>query len=504
MASMSVPAPVGGWNARDSLDAMDPLDAISLVNLFPGQSSVESRAGAEEFSTGFGGAVETISTYRSGTVEQMIVGANNQLWRVTLSNGSKTSLSSGYSSDRWQTLNFNGKLILCNGSDNPVEYDGTSTSNVTYSGGVSPSDIVGVTSYKGRAFYWENNSANFWYASAGSYAGPLSEFVLDTIVQTGGDIIECMTWTRDAGDGQDDLFVIVFNTGEVLVYQGDDPGSSTDWSMIGRYSIGAPITPRGSTQLAADRVVITKDGYVPLSIALQQARVSELNNISGKIIKAAKSAATKYANNYGWEVIHYPKESMLIVNVPVDPETTAAESTYEQHVMNTNTGAWCKFTGWKAITFGVAGDQLYFGDADGKVFKAYTSTEDDGAFIQTECVPAFNPLSGASIQKQLTLCTVVSDYYSPNYLDIEGLSDFNVPRAGTFRTPPDGSQAEWDASSWDEDFWAGDGSNEPVRSETFSVAAFGYMLSVRLRFQSKIQRVRLYSLKYQFKNGRSV
>jgi hypothetical protein len=44
-----------------------------------------------------------------------------------------------------------------------------------------------------------------------------------------------LNWTNDAGDGVDDYAAFVFSTGEVLVYQGDDPGSVNAWSLIGRF-----------------------------------------------------------------------------------------------------------------------------------------------------------------------------------------------------------------------------------------------------------------------------
>jgi hypothetical protein len=41
----SVPAPVGGWNARDSLANMSPTDAVQLVNWFPTPTDVSMRKG---------------------------------------------------------------------------------------------------------------------------------------------------------------------------------------------------------------------------------------------------------------------------------------------------------------------------------------------------------------------------------------------------------------------------------------------------------------------------
>ena len=41
----SIPSPIGGWNARDSLAAMAPTDAVQLVNWFPTPTDVTMRRG---------------------------------------------------------------------------------------------------------------------------------------------------------------------------------------------------------------------------------------------------------------------------------------------------------------------------------------------------------------------------------------------------------------------------------------------------------------------------
>jgi hypothetical protein len=41
----SIPAPIGGWNARDSLANMSPTDAVQLVNWFPTPTDVTMRRG---------------------------------------------------------------------------------------------------------------------------------------------------------------------------------------------------------------------------------------------------------------------------------------------------------------------------------------------------------------------------------------------------------------------------------------------------------------------------
>lgn len=57
----SVPAPVGGWNARDSIANMEPADAYQLTNFFPGVSNLVLRGGYENWATGISGQVQTLA-----------------------------------------------------------------------------------------------------------------------------------------------------------------------------------------------------------------------------------------------------------------------------------------------------------------------------------------------------------------------------------------------------------------------------------------------------------
>ena len=60
-SSVSIPAPVKGWNAKDALANMDQEFAITLDNVFPNLTDVEVRSGYASYSTGNGsGAVETL------------------------------------------------------------------------------------------------------------------------------------------------------------------------------------------------------------------------------------------------------------------------------------------------------------------------------------------------------------------------------------------------------------------------------------------------------------
>ena len=53
----SLPSPIGGWNARDSLASMSPTDAVVLNNFFPTPTDVTLRKGYTNISTGITGQV---------------------------------------------------------------------------------------------------------------------------------------------------------------------------------------------------------------------------------------------------------------------------------------------------------------------------------------------------------------------------------------------------------------------------------------------------------------
>ena len=62
----TVPAPVGGWNVKDSLADMPEDQASILDNWFPLEGRVDIRPGYTSYATGLGGDVETLAEFISG------------------------------------------------------------------------------------------------------------------------------------------------------------------------------------------------------------------------------------------------------------------------------------------------------------------------------------------------------------------------------------------------------------------------------------------------------
>jgi hypothetical protein len=126
----SLPSPIGGWNARDSLAAMSPLDAVQLVNFYPTPTDVSLRKGYTKSSTGITGSVNTLMNYTDTSVEEgyrLFAAAGDKIYDAT--SDPATIVFSGITSDKFQHTNLTNAaghfLIACNGQDPVLIFDGS-------------------------------------------------------------------------------------------------------------------------------------------------------------------------------------------------------------------------------------------------------------------------------------------------------------------------------------------------------------------------------------------
>ncbi len=505
MTATAIPAPVGGWNARDAIDKMEPTDAVRLVNWIPRAGYVESRRGRTQHTseidgvgpfTGLGGSAESLMAYRGTANEALIAAANGKLFNVTTSDA--ITLASAFTSNKWQYTAFDNLMLLVNGANTPQIFNGTAVSAMVITG-ATPASLWGVNTFKGRAYYWYENAQAFWYASAGAYQGALVEFDMSMQLQTGGTLVMMVSWTLDSGDGIDDLAAFIFSSGEVLLYQGDDPGDANAWSLIGRFQIGEPLGIRAHAKVGGTEIIITRDGYVDLAQALRDGRYSEGSAYSNKIIRAAKQAAGQYFQQYGWEALLYPAGQLFIVNVPI----TTGQSI--QHVRETSAGGWCQFDGWNAVCFAVHDNRLWFGTSAGYIYQADVGTQDDGMPITMDGIPAFNSLGSRATQKQVTAVNVVTNYDSPGYLALDCLADFSTVRRSTLTQGPYDGTSEWNNADWDVSAWASPtGDDAPIRKAWRNLSGIGYTLTVSVRASTQAQNIIWYSTNVQYRNAGAI
>jgi len=478
--SASIPAPVKGWNARDSLANMAEDFAVELENVFPNLTSCDLRSGFASHSTGNGtGAVETLVEYAGPSTRKLLAAAGSVIYDASAAGGS-TSIATGKSNARWQTTMFGTAggnfLYMVNGQDAPIYYNGSAFVTPTL-GSVTAANIVNVATHHRRLFFVFNDSLIFGYLPVVSVAGTVATFDIGGICKKGGYIQAIGSWTRDGGSGPDDLFVAITSEGECIIYSGNDPSSATAWSLVGVFSIGKPIGRRCLEKSGSDLTVITQDGAISLATFLPIDQLAGYSQAMSTNIQNEFLASTRaYSTIFGWQSIHYPQGSYSLFNIP----KTALLA--DQYVINTQTGAWCKFTGQNAACWSLFNGDLYFGAQNGGiVFKADTGQSDNDVDIDWKIRPAFSYYGSRGNQKLFNLCR-------PNFttngapafaidlnLNFSNINPSNIP------TTPTLSVGVWDVSKWDSADWA----DEVVSQAWTTVFGIGECASPTIRGSTK-------------------
>ena len=472
---ITIPAPVGGWNARDPISAMPPTDAVEMINWFPSTSDVGTRNGYSQWATGFTGSAETLMVWSGPTGSQMFAAVGVDIFDVTASGPVGAAAATGFTSAQWSWTNFGttgGNFIIAqNGNDVGQKYNGTAWSNNVITGPAIATDLSTVTAFRNRLYLIEKNTLSVWYLPVATIAGAATEFDLSTIFKLGGSLVSVATWSIDTGAGLDDHIVFVTNQGEVAIYQGIDPSSATDWQLIGVYRLGQPVGKNCAFKMGGDILIICRDGVYPLSKALQSVTVNNSIAITDKIRNAMRGAVQLYGSNYGWQLELYSSQSMLILNVPKGD--TAA-----QYVMNTLTGAWCQFNSMNAVYWAIFNNEPYFG-GDGFVGYALNNGDDNGSAIQHSFLQAYSYFGRDSQVKKVQ--SVRPTYSQSGEVIIEGcLSvDYREQVPAQLNSALIGSPAVWDVSLWDVGLWGG----ETIVSG-WQLIGGGVGLAFALRFNS--------------------
>lgn len=501
-AVQSYPSPVGGWNARDALAAMKPTDAVVLNNWFPRTSYCEIRGGYASHATGMTGNGKTLMVYnKMAGNNEMFCSTASGIYNVS-SAGAVGASVLARTNGKHQWIMFgdgtNNWLISCNGVDKPAYYDGTTWTAVD--SGTSPA-LTGVTTtglvqpmmFKGRLMFIEIGTLSFWYLTAGLAGGALLEFDMSAEFKRGGYLQAIGNWTRDAGDGQDDVFVAVSSEGEAVCYQGTNPSNATQWAKSGTFYVGKPLGRRCLAQLGGDLIILTENGAFPLSAALQSATIDYKFALSFKIENAFTDTARSYGSTFGWKTIIYPAYGALIVNVPI-----AEDGEHQQYVMNTITKAWCKFTDWDAEDLAVFNGELYFASATA-VYKAWTGMIDGADNIEAYGKTAFSYFGNQSQQKRVTLfrpvLAVNGNLTFLTDIDVD-FQDTEIAGSATYSVT---SGALWDAGDWDEQYWAA--GLEVIKNWTSPNANVGYAISGKLKIATNSLTVQWISSDFVYEGG---
>ena len=477
-ATQFVPAPTLGWVATNNIALGKPGTANILENFFPKPDTVELRGGwAQHSDTTETVPVNTLMAWHGPSSSKLFGVSNDTIYDVTSSTASATSITT-LTSSKCKYVNFTTSgghfLFVVNGADTAKHYNGSAWATPSITGETSDS-FSNVNVYKQRLFFIVKNSLQFAYLPVQSIAGAATTYELGDLFTMGGHLVAMGTLSIDGGVGPDDHAVFITSNGQVALFQGSNPSDANDWSLVGVFTMARPLGDRCMLQVGGDLYINTEIGVLPLSQALKVdsaalASVVVTRNIAPEI----NLAASRYKSNFGWQIIGYPKGTMAIINVPISEGVKQ-----EQFVMNSQTGAWCKFTNQNAACWEVMDGDLYFGGNDGKVYQADSAASDGGASISGDMQTAYDPFGNAAqlkAWKQIRPIIYAQGSVAPQVgLNVDFVSSNPT---GTI-SQASSNNAQWGTMVWGSFTWAG-GRTLSAKWRALTDKP-GYVAAVRMR-----------------------
>lgn len=504
---ISLPAPIGGLNGRDGLAEMPPLDAYVLTNWFPNNTTVDTRNGHTQFTSGIAGPVESIETFTGGAGSKILAFGGGNVYAVTTIGAAGAPIAAGRTSNKITSCMFSNAgaqfLLGVSGADAPFSYDGATFNNLSITGLTgSQNTLHCVFAFKGRVYLAQKDMLGFYYLAVGAIQGAASYFDLAQVAKNGGYLQGISSFSLDSGTGPQDYIVFMTSEDEYIVYAGTDPSSAASWALVGRYYSSSPIGRKGWFNYRSDLYIISEEGIVSFAqIRSNGASGQELEFLSAKLGNIYTDL-TQYKANHGWCALVYPRSKMLIVNVP---QTSTPSGSYTQFAMNTNSNAWGQFEAWNALSWTIYNKRAYFGTYDGRIMLADEGFLDDGDPIKCDARQANNYFDDGkgmgAADKQFHFATFVVQTDGTPPLSAELNVNFEDSQPAYAGNLTGSGGAIWDVAVWDIDDWGGEGITQNF---TVPFGKLGYVASIWLRAYLQGTNIKWYSTRIVCERARGI
>lgn len=153
------------------------------------------------------------------------------------------------------------------------------------------------------------------------------------------------------------------------------------------------------------------------------------------------------------------------------------------YVVNSNTGAWCEFTGWRASALRAWQGRIFFGSSAGVVKEAWVGGADDGASYVGQFMPLFDDFGVVAARKVAQMARVLWRSSMSAHPSVVARFDYDM----TFPVPADGAQPIgdnlWGVGLWGVATWGGGGA-KAAENQWFSVGGSGDKMSAAVQFTS--------------------
>lgn len=484
MRMKSFAAPARGWIADENPAAARPGGAWRLDNWFPTQTGIRLRGGSRRHATIGSLPVESLFCWRSGGMERFFAADAQGVFDITAPADpgvAPAAAIAGRTGGHYSAVSFTTAggdfLYILNGSDDAQLYDGSAWTPVNAAStpaiaGVASADLAQGWVYRNRLFFVEKGSMSVWYPPVGALGGVLSSLTLSGTFKRGGAILFGATWSLDAGDGIDDKCVIVSSEGEVAVFEGADPSDAGDWRLVGVYAVSRPLGKNGWLSIGGDLLILTEEGIVPVSQVITKDPAALSLAAVTRAIEPEWKAAVRRRRYRPWELIKWPAFNMGLVNAPVSSDGEVPTS----FVVNVETGAWARYTGWDTRCLGLFNDWAYFGTNDGRVMQCEIGGNDDGQPYTCVYVGLFDDL-GAPGRVKLVHQGRASFVAAAPIEPLLGVAvDYGAGPPAAPNSAANYGADLWDVGLWDAASWDAASDPRPL-ARWFSIGRSGFAVA---------------------------
>jgi hypothetical protein len=503
LQAMVLPAPTRGLILNENWSYMKPGGAMVCDNWAPTRRGVKLRGGCQRYSdlhaldatvppvpSPLRAPVISTFEYQSGNTQRMFAGQVTKLFDVT--SPTPVLVKSGQTSGNYvaaQLANLSGEhmLVANETGDYLLHYDGIAwttynASQITTNPSITPPpscatghNLIYVWKYRSRYFFIEGGTMNAWYLPVNAISGQLNLIPLAGACTKGGRLMWGATWSLDAGDGIDEKCVFGTDQGELLIFTGTDPSNAANWRQEGRYAAGAPMGMNAHSAMGGDLLLMTVEGIVPISAVItKDAGQLDLNMLT-VAIKPMWRDEVNLKRSWAWTMKRWDEYGGIFVTWP-----GGTPGNRYCAVINSATGAWCRFVGYDATCFARIRGDMFFGNQDGIVMQADRTGNDDGQPYVATLVGGWEMFQSPAqtVTRHQARASFTSSNADPFQPQLSSTTDYQI----NLPPPPSvgadvGLLEVWDQGLWDHARWdqATVAVTAPVRNTLWvSIGATGF------------------------------
>ena len=348
-------APVAGIDLKSPLAGMQPNKSPWLLNVNCENQKISVRPGYVVHSTIGSGSEEiyAIGVWGSnaGGTEKLFAYVNDgsgthKIYDVSASAESLVETCADDAALVARPFNFAKRLgfvVEQDWAQCSRQYNGTTWDDwgFTYSAAEIGAPVC--VSFKGRVYLF--SGTNMYYGALLAITGATSLEDLQYVFDDAGSITWAGVLSSPSQRSEEIYLAIGLNTGEILVYGGDYPGSAT-WGIVGRFRIGPPLGHNSVLSWNNDLLILTRNSIVSLRGLFETGNLAADQDTFSDAID---EYWTKLVTNSNLEIdstpitgAYWPEQNKLFFLVPGHYSDTGTYTVGDatMFVRNTITGAW--------------------------------------------------------------------------------------------------------------------------------------------------------------------